>query len=124
MVRWAASLGAAAGAALAIAAAPWDALVAGFGGEPHAVEAAAATILRAALATTAGAFLGIVLGRALDRRGGGGPTGALLTLAGAALALAALPRVAGGDPATALVWAPVLGFILPALALLPWALRR
>lgn len=124
MVRWSASLGAAAGAALAVAAAPWDALVAGFGGEPHAVEAAVALMLRATLATTAGAFLGIVLGRALDRRGGGGFSGALLALAGAGLALVALPRVADGDPATALAWAPVLGFILPALALLPWALRR
>lgn len=123
MVRWSASLGAAAGAALAVAAAPWDALVAGFGGEPHAVEAAVAIMLRATLATTAGAFLGIVLGRALDRRGGGF-SGALLALAGAGLALVALPRVAAGDPATALAWAPVLGFILPALALLPWALRR
>lgn len=124
MVRWGAGVGGALGAALAVAAAPWDALVAGFGGAPQAVDAAVSIVIGCAGATTAGALLGLALGRALARRGGGALGGALCTLAGAGLTLAALPRVAGGDPAAALTWAPLLGFVLPALALLPWAMRR
>lgn len=129
MPSWAATVGGFVGALLAIAAGPWNALVAGLGGEPGAVEAAILLVVGVGAGTAAGAVSGLALARRFGRRGGGRAaggrgSGGLIVLLAAALASLALPRCGGGDPGRVLAWAPLLALLLPALALLPWALRR
>lgn len=124
MPSWAATVGGFVGALLAITAGPWNALVAGLGGEPGAVEAAILLVVGVGAGTAAGAVSGLALARRFGRRGGGRGSGGLIVLLAAALASLALPRCGGGDPGRVLAWAPLLALLLPALALLPWALRR
>lgn len=124
MPSWAAAVGGLFGALLAIGAGPWNALVAGFGGEARAVEAAVALVVGVAASTAAGALFGLALTRRFARRGGGQSIGGLVVLLAAVLASLALPRCGGGDPGRALAWVPLLGLLLPALALLPWAWKR
>lgn len=121
---WWATVGGAIGAALAVRSGGWDALVAGWAGEPGALGAAVELLSAVGLATAAGVLLGLVVGRALGRRGGGLVFGAVAVLLGAGLALAALPRFTAGDPGHALIGALVVLFVGPAVALVPWALAR
>ncbi len=121
---WWATVGGAIGAALAVRSGRWDALVAGWAGEPGALGAAIELLWAVALATAAGVLLGSIIARALGRRGGGVLFGAAAVLLGAGLALAALPRFTEGDPGRALIGALVVLFVGPAVALVPWALAR
>lgn len=119
---WWATVGGALGATLAVRAGRWDALVAGWGGDPGALGAGVDLVVSVALSTTAGVALGLLVAHAQGRRGGGGVVATAAVLLGAGVALAAVPRLSGGDPGWALVGALTLLFVGPAVALLPLAL--